>query len=916
MFHKIRTVCASGPFKKAQPGSIASQVLVFLGLLFLIIGFTGETGRAQTSDSVIAEFHLTTSLHHSKLFPGVAYPQVDRPAVGLALSGGGLKGIAHIGVLKGLAEADIPIDYITGTSSGSIVGGLYALGYSVEEIDSIAHTIDYETIFIDQPQRKNLFVSQKAQANKYLVDVRFDQLKPYIPISLTTGQAIGEQLTNLFLHSPYSTIRDFNYLQVPFRAVSTELETGERHVIQEGDWIEAVRASSSIPMVLSPVPKDGIKLIDGGVSDNIPIDLAKDIGADFVIAIDVRAKLYRPEELQNLLLVADQVINILINSSRQEVIENADVIVTPDFNEQLPETEAVVDQSIHRGYTATKNSITEIRRKYHQLLERPNTTYSVDTVSVTGNSVLTDGNIKEIARISDLQYPAPMSSASIDSTLKYLLHSGYFADVSGEVKLIDRQNVLQISLRENPTVITTTITGVHLLDVTNVARLIQVMEDIPYNPRMLQYFLKDIISKYRGRGYGLAKVDTVQWNPTSGALAIQFSEGRLGDIRYEGNALTEEYVLAREILLKRGDYITSPKVQQTITNLYSTELFDYVSVEFSPLDEPGLWEMHVRVQEKKYQAFKFGFRIDNQRGDAGIFSLEHQNFQGTGSQFTLETKIGLRDRFLHFNYGANRFFKTYITFEFSLGHNWSQYQIFDASQTNQSPNYTIQRNIASFSLGHQIARLGLVNAIGKYQGVHIRGPANRELFNARYNLATLTLQSIVDTKDQADFPQSGNYQRILYEIASENFGSDIGYTKFAFDSDWYLTFIRRHTFHAGIQVKLGDETLPFSEWFYLGGLDSFMGLNEYEAFGTKSYVGNFEYRYRIPVSSLFNMYLFLKYDIAAITDDVLYNISRKDFFNGQGFGVGASTPAGPLRLAYGRNSLGDDAFYFYLGWEF
>ncbi len=875
-----------------------------------------EPGQAQTSESVVAEFHLNTSPHRSRLFPGITYQQVARPAIGLALSGGGLKGIAHIGVLKGLAEAGIPIDYITGTSSGSIVGGLYSLGYSIEEVDSIARTIDYETIFIDQPQRKNLFVSQKVQANKYLVDVRFDQLKPYIPISLTSGQAIGEQLTNLFLHSPYSTIRDFNNLEVPFRAVSTELETGERRVMREGDWIEAVRASSSIPMVLSPVPKDGKKLIDGGVSDNIPIDLARDIGADFVIAVDVRAKLYRPEELQNLLLVADQVINILINTSRQEVIENADVVITPDFDEQLPEMEDAVEQSIYRGYTATRNSIAEITEKYNQLLDRQNTMYSLDTITVKGNSVLSDDNIQEIARIRDLQFPTTLTSASIDTLLRFLLHSGYFADVRGEVKQTGRQNIFRIHLKEHPAVTTTLVTGIHLLDVENVSRQIQVMEDIPYNPRMLKSLLRNVITQYRKQGYGLAKVDTVQWDPATGQLAIQFSEGRLGDIRYEGNTLTEEYVLGREILVTTGDYITSSKVQQSITNLYSTELFDYVGVEFSPLGESGLWEMNVRVQEKKYQAFKFGFRVDNQRGDAGIFSLEHQNFQGTGSQFTLESKIGLRDRYLYFYYGANRFFKTYVTFDFALGHEWNQYQIFDTQQANQSPNYTIQRNIASFSLGHQIARLGLVNAIGKYQGVRSRGPADRDLFNARYNLATLTLQSIVDTKDRADFPQSGYYQRILYEMASTNFGSDIGYTKFAFDSDWYATFISRHTFHSGIHVKLGDETLPFSEWFYLGGIDSFMGLNEYEEYGTKLYLGNLEYRYRIPVSSLFNLYLFLKYDIAAITDDVLYDISRQDFFNGQGVGIGVSTPAGPLRLAYGRNSLGEDTFYFYLGWEF
>lgn len=896
-----------------KPGRL---ILCLLGIFLLL---TSGALCGQPVDSTLATYHPIIKTKKDPLFPGLTYSAVQHPTVGLALSGGGLKGIAHIGVIRALKEANIPIDYIAGTSAGSIVGGLYALGYSAEQIDSIAQAIDYQTIFIDQPQRRNLFVSQKMQASKYLADIRFDRFKLYIPMALTPGQAIGDQLVQLFLHSPYSTVQDFDNYQVPFRAVATVLETGNRWVIRQGNWVEAVRASSSVPMVLSPVPLDDKRLIDGGVSDNIPIDLAKDIGADFVIAVDVRAQLYKPGEMQNLLLIADQVINILINANRQEMIDNADVVINPDFNNEIPPMDNEAQASIYRGYLATKQKIPEIKRKYQSLFPDTNRIYSVDSLIVRGDALLTGDDVREIAQVQNLKFPTNLSGIRINSMIRFLINSGYFADAWAQIVHRDAQSdqtFLVLHVKEHPMVNQTYLNGVTQIPDSSIMHRMTIMNGIPYNPRMLKLLLTDCIAKYRARGFPMAKIDTVRWDPDGGIIQASVSEGWLGKITYQGNKLTKNFVLSREVTLKPGNIITTEEVRQSLTNLYSTELFDYVGVSFQPIASSHRWEIHFHLQEKKYEGIKLGYRVDNQRGDAGLFAVENQNFRGTGTQMLLESKIGVKDRYIQGHLSSNRFFKTYITYDVGVGHDWHQYELFQESTPNQSHYYELRRTFASFSLGHQLSRLGLVNAIFKHQAVSLTGPLGLSRYNDNYRLSTITLQSIIDTKDLAAFPTAGNHQKILYEIASKQLGGDISYTKFEFTSDWYFTFGKRHTIHPGIQVKVGDETLPYSEWFPLGGLNSFLGLQEYEIYGSKLYLGRLAYRYMIPVSSLFNMYLFAEYDLAATTEDVLYALNRKDFFNGRGIGVGASTPAGPLRIAYGRNSLGKSAFYLYWGWDF
>ena len=364
------------------------------------------------------------------------------------------------------------------------------------------------------------------------------------------------------------------------------------------------------------------------------------------------------------------------------------------------------------------------------------------------------------------------------------------------------------------------------------------------------------------------------------------------------------------------DLLRRSEVEQSLTNIYATELFDFVGAEFIPLKNSNRWRLNINVREKKYFGAKVGFRINNQRGDAGLFTIENQNFFGQGISVQADAKVGSREQYYQGILNANRFFRTYIAYSLRAGYSWNSFDIFREDFADIQREYVMEENYFQYSMGHQIARLGLVDAGINLKKVILNGPSVYDRFNQVYNIASIFGQSVIDTKDRAAFPTKGNYQRIYYEVASDRIGGDVGYTKFEFDSDWYLTFLDRNTLHAGLQVGLGDETIPYSEWFHMGGMDSFFGFEQYELWGTKLYKGNFEYRYQLPVSSFFDLNFSLRYDIAAITEDVLYDLTRKDFFYGYGFGVGVSTPAGPLQIGYGANSLDKQALYFYFGWDF
>ena len=256
----------------------------------------------------------------------------ERPRIGLVLSGGGARGAAHVGVLKVLDELRVPIDAIAGTSMGAVVGGLYASGLSAAEIEELLRSLNWQDAFQDRPPREELGFRRKQDNREFLVRYALGVTEEgfVLPRGLVQGQKLEQVLRNAAL--PVAEIQDFDRLPIPFRAVATDLETGEAVVMDSGDLVTAMRASMSAPGVFAPAQRNGRLLVDGGLVENLPIDIARQMGVDKLIVVDVSFPLYAREQLTSPLEVTNQAFAIMIRGrtlEQRQKVSASDVIIDP-----------------------------------------------------------------------------------------------------------------------------------------------------------------------------------------------------------------------------------------------------------------------------------------------------------------------------------------------------------------------------------------------------------------------------------------------------------------------------------------------------------------------------------------------------------------------------------------------------------
>lgn len=264
----------------------------------------------------------------------VVAPLPERPRVGLVLSGGGARGAAHVGVLKVIEEYGIPVDLVVGTSMGSIVGALYAAGMPVQELETLVNDTDWPAVLSDAPPRTSLALRRKAEDRAFATGGRIG-IGPHgirLPAGAREGQNVRLLLRDLTRH--VAGISCFSQLPLPFSAVATDALTGESVTLTQGDLVTALRASMAIPGYFSPVAVDGRLLVDGGVANNMPVSVARAMGADVVIAVDIATPLASREQLRNVFSVTLQMSTILARRGadlERATLTGNDLLVQPEL---------------------------------------------------------------------------------------------------------------------------------------------------------------------------------------------------------------------------------------------------------------------------------------------------------------------------------------------------------------------------------------------------------------------------------------------------------------------------------------------------------------------------------------------------------------------------------------------------------
>ncbi|MDI2594482.1 patatin-like phospholipase family protein [Pseudomonas sp. 681] len=293
------------------------------------------------------------------LFPLIVYAtDAPRPKIGLVLSGGAARGLAHIGVLKALEEQGIKIDAIAGTSMGAVVGGLYASGYKIDELEKLALNIDWQQALSDAPPREDVPFRRKQDDRDFLVKQKLsfrDDGSLGLPLGVIQGQNLALLLESLLAHA--SDTRDFDKLPIPFRAVATDIASGEKVVFRKGHLPQVIRASMSIPAVFAPVELDGRLLVDGGMTDNIPLDVAREMGVDVAIVVDIGTPLRSRKQLTTVIDVLNQSITLMTRRNSEEqlaALHKDDVLIQPSLASFGATDFGRAQEMIDAGYRATK----------------------------------------------------------------------------------------------------------------------------------------------------------------------------------------------------------------------------------------------------------------------------------------------------------------------------------------------------------------------------------------------------------------------------------------------------------------------------------------------------------------------------------------------------------------------------------
>jgi NTE family protein len=287
-----------------------------------------------------------------------------RPRIGLVLSGGGARGAAHIGVLKVLEEYHVPIDAIAGTSMGAVVGGLYASGLNAADVERVMQSVDWQDAFRDRPPRSDLNFRRKLEDQNFLVKfpLGLKGKKFRLPRGLVQGQKLTQTLRALTL--PVAQIQSFDDLAIPFRAIATDIVTGDRVVLDHGDLTTAMRASLSAPGVFAPVDADGRMLVDGGLSSNLPVDVARAMGVDILIVVDCGFPLLERAKLDSVATVSNQMLAILIRhntTEQRKLLTSKDVVIDPALGDFSSLDFGEHDKAMRIGEEAARGQIQRLQ---------------------------------------------------------------------------------------------------------------------------------------------------------------------------------------------------------------------------------------------------------------------------------------------------------------------------------------------------------------------------------------------------------------------------------------------------------------------------------------------------------------------------------------------------------------------------
>ncbi|HSG99416.1 MAG TPA: patatin-like phospholipase family protein [candidate division Zixibacteria bacterium] len=837
--------------------------------------------------------------------------RTGRPRIALALSGGGARGLAHIGVIRACEERGIEIAGIAGASMGGVIGGLYAVGYSTDEITDLVTAIDFGALFSNRPRRRSLLLTQRAELEQTLLTLRFNSLTPTLPTELSSAQRVTEMLTLLTLRGNYAAKENFTALPTPFKTVATDITTGEAVTLERGNLAEAMRATLAFPLAISGVDWEGRLLMDGGMLKPLPVDLARSLldGDGVVVAVNVTKDLQHRERIDDFFEVATQVTTIMSLRELREEIAAADYYVAPDVRSFDAADFNNADQMIAAGHDAAAPLLDSLAGEWKRAQRRR--LFTIQSIQPEGDTALI-----ERLRATLLDSQSPVSETELDSALEARWREGDLLSLSARAEVTEsappdgpRQTIaLVVAATARPDSTPELIlTGTPALPPGST----------PYRARLRQWLTEQEsldLDELRARTESLlvdnradlASVTECRFDRENNAITVTVDPGIARGLMVSGVGRTRFSFIRDRVHLNHGRPFSLEQVESAYRDLYSTGLFKRVAVNAQPTDT-GLI-VHVAVEENPGVQLRLGYHWDDEFHSEGLVEIVENNLLGIGLRAALSGRAAERRDRAVATLASDRLFRTYLAFTLESFYDELDRARFDG--VGGIIGYRREeRKGVSLEFGQHIARFGFVSARALVERIKTQFIA--EPTTASYDIRSVKLTSRVDDLDRAHFPTSGQRSELSLESAGEILGGSEEFTRWALSFEKYIPLTHRWNLHPRFAGSTSRSNLPAPEEFFLGGLDSFEGFRRDELSGAKALLINLELRYQVFGRG----YTWIKYN-AGNTFRLIDDLSFDNLRDGWAAGFGLDLPVGPVIISYGRVDSSHDRVHFHAGLKF
>ena len=770
------------------------------------------------------------------------FAQTQRPKIGLVLSGGGARGFAHIGTLHMIDSLNIPIDYIAGTSMGGIAGALYAIGYDAIEIERIVKSVEWAEMFTDDPPRAMLPYVEKFDDGLYQMEFGVANHLPTAPSGLIRGQRISLLFSRLAF--AFEHVADFDSLPIPYRCVTVDLISGQEVVLRKGSLAKAMRSTMSIPSLFFPVEYGDSLLIDGGLLNNLPTDVAKEMGSEVIIAVNVGRPKKTKEELGNLLAILEQSITIPEYLKEDENKLFADILISPELTELSPAvfTPENVSDIIEEGYRSARARLPDFLKLIEMYqLSTPRTQFEdqkdpsrLHSIRIAGNTTLP---FQYIYTTLGLNPGDSLNYEELLDRVRILRASGHFKEVNFEFELDDE---------------------------------------------------KDLHLEFR--------VKELQMPLIFGMVIM-------------GNKSLSFWNIYNLLNIHSGDRLNIDELEQKLTELYSLGYFETVNYEIEPVNEESV-RLHIQLKEKPNQRISLGFHYNNFHDLVGHLSYLNANTIITGLrlQTTLDfsglTRFKVKALYPHGNQGV--FLYPFIQAEYVK---------------EPIPIHSLDKQIALYSDQYYKFKIGVglwpnksteIEAGFERKPTHIYPEIGMiGMPEWKDDLRLFTLAVATDKRDESLMPSQGWKMKASYELSSKTFNSDLDYNRYELFFEAYIQHSKKVNlgFHAYLAEGFGVNSINY-QWFYIGGPDTFIGIDYFRLGWHRMGYLRADYRYEIDRDLYLKASYCITPNIHWRNGDLFLPIDN-DALQGIGIGLLYNSGLGPIELIYSRggNELDVDRYF-------